>query len=149
LPLRTNRDVLGGALLVTAGLAMSFYAAQTYDLGAVRSMGPGMFPAAIGLILAIFGGLIAVPALFRYGDGPKIDGRPLFFVLSSVAAFAIAIRPFGLLPAVVASTLVSSFAGRRRHPRIVAALCLGLSAAAWIIFGLGLGLNVAMIDWPF
>jgi hypothetical protein len=52
---RDYRDIVGGLLLVVLGLGFSWYAAEHYDLGSLRRMGPGMFPTVLGVALACLG----------------------------------------------------------------------------------------------
>src|SRR5690606_26264901 len=80
---RDYRDIIGGALLIIGGIAFSWYAAHQYDLGSLRRMGPGMFPMALGLVLAVFGLMMMVPAFFRAGTMPEIRIWSPLFVLSS------------------------------------------------------------------
>jgi hypothetical protein len=146
---RDYRDIVGGGLLIVGGLLFSWYAATNYDMGTLRRMGPGMFPAALGITLALFGMAIAIPAFFK--PGPKVTIRiwtPLFIMLG-VGAFALMIRPFGLLPAIVAVTVLSSFAELRVRPVSLFLLCAVLCVMSWLIFSVGLGLPMAMYRWPF
>lgn len=146
---RDYRDVVGGALLAVCGLVFSWYAAWQYDLGTLRRMGPGMFPMALGLGLALFGGLLMVPAFFRPGIRPHIRVWTPLFVLTGVAAFALTIRPFGLIPAILAVTIISSFAELRVRPVSLTLLCAALCLMSWLTFHVGLGLPIPLVRWPF
>lgn len=146
---RDYRDIVGGALLLVSGLVYAWYSAGNYDLGTLRRMGPGMFPMALGVLLAFFGLLIIIPALFRSGVKPDIRTWSPLFVLSGVAAFAFTIRPFGLIPAVVAVTLISSFAELEIRPVRLLLLCTILPLLAFLIFRVGLGLPIPMFRWAF
>lgn len=146
---RDYRDVVGGVLLVVFGLAFSRYAVAHYDLGTLQRMGSGMFPVALGVLLTAFGLIIAALAMFRQGKMPEVRFWTPFFVLSGVAAFAVMIRPFGLIPAVLAVTIISSFAELQVRPFSLAVLCATLCLIAWLTFGVGLGLSTPMARWPF
>jgi hypothetical protein len=111
---RDYRDIIGGLLLVAVGLAYSYYVGTHYNLGELRRMGPGMFPLALGLILAGFGVIMIVPALFRPGIMPTIRFWTPLFVLTSVVAFANIIGIFGLIPAIVAVIVISSLPSNSR-----------------------------------
>lgn len=143
------RDILGGVVLIAFGLAFSAYAFANYEMGTVNRMGPGMFPVALGVVLAAFGVMQAVPALFRTGKMPEIRIWTPLFVLSGVAAFALMIRPFGLLPAVLGVTLISSLAELKIRPVSLAILAGSLCLISWLIFRVGLGLPIPMYRWPF
>ncbi|MDO5528278.1 MAG: tripartite tricarboxylate transporter TctB family protein [Paracoccus sp. (in: a-proteobacteria)] len=146
---RDYTDIVGGALLIVVGLGFSAYAISHYEMGTIRRLGPGAFPAALGIILAVFGALQAVPAFFREGVMPEIRIWTPIFVLLSVAAFAMMIRPFGLIPSVIAVTVISSLAEKRIYPVSLIILVTALSAISYLIFGFGLGLSIPMFRWPY
>lgn len=146
---RDYKDILGGLLLLATGLVFSWHAYGNYSLGTLRQMGPGMFPFALGLLLSAYGAGIMVPALFRPGALPRFRVWSPLFVLSGVAAFALTVRPFGLLGAIVAVTVVSSFAELKVRPVSLAILCAVLCLLAWLVFHVGLGTAIPMLRWPF
>lgn len=146
---RDYKDIVGGGLLVVFGLVFSWYAAEHYDLGTLRRMGPGMFPMALGLVLAAFGVLLIVPAFFRQGVMPEIRVWTPIFVLAGVAAFTMTIRPFGMIPAVIAVIVISSLAELKIRPVSLFLLTTTLCLLSWLIFRVGLGLPIAMFRWPF
>jgi hypothetical protein len=146
---RDYRDLVGGLVLTFVGLAFAWYAAENYDLGTVRRMGPGMFPTTLGLVLAVFGIAMAVPAAFRQGPMPEIRTVTPIFVLLGVVAFALTIRPFGLIPAILSVVVISSIAELKFRPVSLGVLCLVLCFMAWLIFRVALGLTIPMARWPF
>lgn len=146
---RDYTDIIGGGLLIVTGLGFSAYAYANYDLGSIVRMGPGMFPACLGVVLAVFGALQAIPAFFRTGTMPDIRLWSPLFVLGSIAIFAMLIRPFGLIPAIIALIIVSSGAELRIRPVSTAILTVVMCVASWLIFRVGLGVPLAMFRWPF
>lgn len=146
---RDYRDIVGGMVLVLLGLGFSWYASSHYDMGTIRRMGPGMFPAGLGVLLAGFGALQAIPAVFRTGTMPEIRIWSPLFVLAGVAAFAVLVRPFGLMPAVLAVTVISSFAELKVRPLSLVLLAAALCLLSWLVFVVGLGMPVALFRWPF
>jgi Tripartite tricarboxylate transporter TctB family. len=149
MPGRDIRDMAGGALLVVLGAGYALYALAHYQLGSVRSMGPGMFPVILGVLLAGLGSVIALPAAFRSGTAMDIRRRTPTFVLLAIAAFALLVRPFGLIPATVAVVGIAQLAERELPPLRIALLCAFAALLAWCIFGLALGLPMRMLHWPF
>lgn len=146
---RDYRDMAAGLLMAATGGFVAVYASTQYNLGTFRNMGPGMFPMLAGSVLIFLGGLLAVTAFFRAGPMPKIRISTPIFILASIAAFALLIRNFGMLPAVVAVTLIASLAELKVRPVSLALLAAGLCLGTWLIFPLGLGLNIPMLRWPF
>ena len=146
---RDYRDMVGGGLLVVAGLGFAWYGHANYAMGSIRHMGPAMFPVALGVMLAGLGLALLIPALFR--PGPRADIRvwsPLF-VLAGVSTFALTIRPFGLLPAIAATVVVSSMAELKVRPFSLAMLTLFLCVLSWLVFRVGLGMRLPLANWPF
>jgi len=145
---RDYRDIVGGLLLMIFGLWVTWYSYAHYELGTFRRMAPGMFPMFLGLILAVFGLIIAVPAWFRTGPKPYIRFWSPLFVLVGVAAFALLVRPYGLIPAILGVTLISSLAELKIRPLSLSILCAVLCLIAWLTFRVGLGLPMPMLIWP-
>jgi len=146
---RDYRDIVGGLLLVFLGLVFAGYAYVQYDLGTLRRMGPGMFPVMLGGTLALLGVFHTIPALTRPGVMPEIRIFSPLFVLAGCAVFALTLLAFGLVPAVIAITVVSSMAELEIRPLRLVLLSAALSLIAWLIFGIGFGLNLPMFRWPF
>ncbi len=146
---RDYRDLVGGALLVIAGALIAWYAYSNLDFGTVRRMGPGMFPTSVGVVLAGFGIAIMIPAFFRPGTMEAIEWRSASAVLASVAVFAMTVRPFGLVPAIVALIFVASLAEQKFRPISLILMSAVLSVCAWAIFSKGLGLPLVMWRSPF
>lgn len=146
---RDYRDIAGGLLLFAAGAAFAGYAISEYDLGSLRRMGPGGFPAALGVVLALLGLGQAIPAFFRQGVRPDFRIWSPLFVIGGVAAFAVVVQPFGLLPAVVAVVAISSLAELKVRPVQLTLLCAGLCVMNWLVFKIGLGASAPMVNWPF
>lgn len=146
---RDYRDMAAGGMLVAIGAAASAYAVASYPLGTVARMGPGMFPAVLGVLLVLFGLAIGVPALGRQGRVPAVEVAPLVSILAGAIAFALLVERLGYVPAVFAATLISTFAARRLDPLRAVLYCAGLAALAWLIFGLGLRLPIPAFAWRF
>lgn len=145
---RDYRDIISGSLLIVIGLLIAIHASQTLNFGTIRRMGPGMFPVSLGIMLIFFGVAIAVPAWFRRGTLDRIEWRALVTLLSSIAAFALTIRPFGLIPAIVSLVLVAGLAERRYRPIPLLVICVALSLFSYLVFQTLLGLPLVMYRLP-
>lgn len=146
---RDYRDIFGGGALIAIGGAAAIHALASLRLGTLTNMGPGMFPAAVGGLLAALGIAILVPALFRAGEMPAIEPRPLLAVLGAVLTFYLMVRSFGMIPAIAAMTLVASQADRKLSWGGIVVLAACLSLAATLIFRVGLGLQLVAFAWPW
>ncbi len=145
---RDYRDIVCGLLLAAVGLAAAWYAAANYQLGTLARMGPGLSFVALGFILAGLGALIAIPALFRTGLPVQADIRPFLAVVAAMAIFPFVLTGFGLLPAIIASVIVASFADGRAGVKKTLILAVVLAALCYLIFIVGLRLTMTPFRLP-
>jgi hypothetical protein len=145
---RDYGDIVGGLLLIGAGTWFGIYALE-YPVGQLRRMGPGFFPAVLGALVALFGVLVLIPALFRGAELPKIEWRPFFMVCAALLGFALAVERVGLVPATFVLVILASI-GRRGFsllPTLV--LAAALAVIAVVIFSEGLGIPIYAFRWNF
>ncbi|MBN9887197.1 tripartite tricarboxylate transporter TctB family protein [Salipiger abyssi] len=140
-------DVVAGALLALIGIAASGYSFAHYDLGTLLTMGPGMFPFALGLILAGFGLIIALPAVLRSGSLPNVEWRALLFTFAAVSVFALTVERIGLIPSAILMSVLSVLADRRGTLKRMAGLAVVLPILASAIFIYGLGVPLDLVAW--
>jgi hypothetical protein len=146
---RDYRDLIGGGLLIALGLWVGLHAVTTFDVGNVNRMGPGMFPAGLGFLLATLGAAIALPAFFRGGELPTVDWRPMLLISAGVLAFALIVPSFGMVPAIVLLTIAGVYADDKIGIRGALLLSVALSLIAYLIFRVGLGIVLEPFRWPF
>ena len=146
---RDYRDMIGGSVLIVIGLWAAVQAWFDYPLGSVSHMGPGMFPAGVGVLLALTGVLVFVPALFRAGPAlAKPDYRAFFFVLLSLVLFALTVDTFGLIPATAVLTVAAVLADNKVGIIGTIVLTAVLSTIAILVFSVGLGIPLEPFKWP-
>jgi hypothetical protein len=145
---RDYRDVIGGGVLILGGALVMLYATTQLQIGSLSRMGPGLFPAALGGLLCIFGAIVALPALFRQGAPVTIELRPFFFVLASILVFGLTVHPLGIAPAVILMVLVSTLSEPRMSLPGALLLAAVLAAMAVLIFNVGLDIPVEAVRWP-
>src|SRR5690606_27613378 len=144
---RDYRDLLGGGLLFAAGLWVGLHSVSTFDVGEINRMGPGMFPAGLGVLLAAPGAAIALPAWFRGGPLPEIDWRATGFIMLGVLAFALTVAPFGMVPAIFLLTVAAVMADTKIGLVGTVLLAIALAVIAYIVFRLGLGIVLEPFRW--
>lgn len=149
MPARDYRNIFGGGTLILVGVFIALHSLTTLTLGTISNMGPGMFPAGLGFILAALGIAIVVPALFRAAPLPEVDVRSLVAILGSVLVFALLLEPFGLVPAIVGLTLIASRADSKLSLLGTAILAVCLSIGTTLIFQVGLGRQISILNWPW
>lgn len=145
-----RRELTGGLLVAATGAAIAIYGAAHYAMGSVVSMGPGMIPVAMGVLLAIFGLIIALGARTAprtRHSAVKIEAPGV--ILASVLAFALLISSFGLLPAVAGTVILATLAERPFRPMLSLKLAAGMTVIAWLIFVVAMRLSIPLIKWPF
>ncbi|MFM1880862.1 MAG: hypothetical protein RLZZ344_1096 [Pseudomonadota bacterium] len=139
------QDLVGGLGLMALGLFVVFYA-QRYELGTLNRMGPGFFPVALGVILAILGFFIFLPALFRSGEKIQVDFLPLACVLGSLVAFALLLKSLGLVAtAAIAAGIASLASPMSLRSRL--GLAIGIAAITYMVFILGLSMVIPVWPW--
>jgi hypothetical protein len=145
------RELVAGAILASLGLFVALYAMTHYEIGQTSHMGPGYFPVALGWILA---GLGLTVAMFAFRKAvhvlhpPPFALRPLVAISASVAAFALLVTPLGLVPATFALVVIAAFAEPRFMLRRSVILGISLAIIAWLIFTVGLQVNLpAFARW--
>ena len=147
---RNLRDIATGLLLAALGLWFAFYSISHYGRGTLARIGEGAFPAGAGAILALTGLLIFAGGWSSIAEERTgLPWKPPLFVILGVAAFALTIKPFGLVPAIFLVTILSSFADLKVGVVGLLVLSIILSLFAYLVFILGLGLLIPMFDWPF
>jgi hypothetical protein len=145
---RDIRDIIGGAALIAVGVLVAVNATLNYPLGMLRHMGPGMFPAMLGWLLAGLGVLVLLPALFRAGELPRPEMRPLLTVCAAVAVFGMTIRTLGVAPAVIATVLVATLADDKLGPIGAVVLAAVMAVLSVLIFIYALGMPLQIVAWP-
>ncbi|HGF6842325.1 TPA: tripartite tricarboxylate transporter TctB family protein [Salmonella enterica] len=143
------RDLIGGGLTTLAGAAAMYHSLTAFTVGTADRMGPGFFPALVGGLLVLCGFMIWIPALRRAGPMPKVEVRPLFWISISVLAFALLVLPFGLVPAIIAQSVLAGLADCKLSWRGSLILAGALSIGATLVFKIGLGVILPTFAWPW
>jgi hypothetical protein len=141
------RDILSGLLMLLVGLGVSYYAYHNYEIGTLNRMGPGFFPVSLGLVLAVIGFFIALPAMFRPGSALKVEIKTLILVTLSIAVFAASLRTMGILFATAAAVLISSTADHDLTWKGRIGIAVGVATLVWLVFIYGLGM--VLPTWPW
>lgn len=143
------RDLIGGGLIVLAGAAAMYHSVTAFNLGTLARMGPGYFPTLVSGLLILCGIAIVIPALLRAGPMPVIEFRPLIWISLSTLAFALLLIPFGMIPAIIAQTVLAGISDSKLTWKGSLALAGTVAIGATLIFRVGLGLHVPAFSWPW
>jgi hypothetical protein len=144
---KDTRDLIGGIALIAIGVFAAVHARQ-YELGELQRMGPGYFPTALGIILAILGVLVTVPALFREGTSIKVEWKSLLWVIISILIFAILLNTLGMVFTSILAVIASSMASDIKwKARLILSGCIAV--ITYMIFSFGLGMVIPVWPWSY
>ena len=150
-----NKDYYGGALMVLVG-GCAAYAARSYNIGTLAHMGPGYFPFAVGILLAIIGVLIAVTAKKKPSGGEAAlvghnhdipDFRGAACIILGTIAFYICGEYLGLLPATFAIVFISALGDRSNSVLASFVLAMCMAIVAVVIFWWALQVQMPLFKW--
>jgi len=139
--------------MLLIGVGVFVYVKSSLNFGTLTMMGPGLFPGALGVILSAFGLWILWKGLSSADEGAEVaDSEPFELksfvaILASLVLFALTLESFGLLPAIVVMTIVSSAASDKASVKSVVGLSIALCILAYCIFKLGLNMPVSTWKW--
>lgn len=139
---------ISGLLYLVTGLAFAGLTLFAYPLGTPSRMGPGFFPFWLGTLLSLTGIFILLRLMKQAERASFVRTplRPLLWILTAIALFALTLDSLGLVIAVMLLVLVSGQA--RRDTSLKQGLILGGVAALFstLVFVKGLGLLMPL--WP-
>jgi hypothetical protein len=145
--LRLPRDILAGLVIVAVGTAF-LIAAQRLRVGTLMNMGPGYFPRIVAIAVIIAGVLVAVQGWRNAAPIARPHLRPLLAISSGIALFALVLGQFGLIPATIAGVLAASAGDSSSRPLPALVVALGAGISVWLVFRVGLGLQMPGLRWP-
>jgi hypothetical protein len=142
----TSKDFLAGNLYMAFGL-LGLWLGRALDVGTASAMEAGYFPRMVCALLIAIGAILAMISLVRPGEAPERGmWRPFVFVTLSCLAFALLLRPLGLVVTLLVSIVLARFAGGKLRPAALALLCLILVVANVGIFVLAMKIQIPL--WP-
>jgi hypothetical protein len=142
-----QKGLATGVIYVVFGAAVAMGSVQ-YPIGSFHRMGPGFFPLMVSLCLIVAGLVviaIAVSATARPVALERWSLRNLGLVTAALAAFAVLIRPGGVIVATTIMVCIGSFASRDLRPRDVLISVAVLNLLTWLLFIRLLGLQLTML----
>lgn len=152
--LHLKKDYYGGALMIFVGVAAAV-GSTSYHVGELARMGPGFFPCAIGVLMAITGFLIAISARGETAVEQPLAGhahglpdlRGAVCLVLAVLAFLLFGHYLGLLPATFAIVFISAMGDRSNTVPQAIVLSLGMVAIAAVVFWWLLQMQLPLFKW--
>jgi hypothetical protein len=147
-----SRDYLGGAFMFLLGMGATVLG-TSYGVGELADMGPGFFPAAVGVILAVTGIAIAfagqsagAAAAHASGDAAP-QWRGWICIVLGIALFIGCAAYIGLLPATFAIVFVSALGDQRNALKSAFWLAIAVCVVCVIVFWWGLKIQLPLVHW--
>jgi hypothetical protein len=148
-------DAWAGIFFMVLGAGGCLFSVYNYRLGTPANMGPGFFPAVVGAVVCLLGIAIFLLALgepekTRAANPDEAGAGRVFATLgaifASVIAFALLLRPFGLVVSIFVMVFISRLV---RWGSWLELLVLGavLTVIAYFIFVVGLEMPLRMVPW--
>lgn len=155
--IKSQKDFFSGVMFMGVGVAFA-WGASNYTIGNGARMGPGYFPLALGILLAVLGAVITFKALVvETVDGDKIGSvawKPLVFIILANVVFGamigglptIGLPAMGLIVGIYALTFIASLAGDDFKFKEVIVLATILAIMSYLAFIVLLKLQFPV--WP-
>jgi hypothetical protein len=143
------QDFWAGILFLIFG-GIAAWMVRAYNFGSATRMGPGYLPAVLAWGLIGLGAFLIMRALLQSGDPiQRSMWRPQLLIVAAIVVFGLLIERVGLVPAVIASTIVASLASNEMRWRETLVLAAGLAALCAGLFVKLLGQPLALWTWEF
>lgn len=133
-----RRDYYAGALMVLVGGGAAVVGSQ-YQMGSLTQMGPGFFPTALGMLLAVLGIAIAgtaayAPAPAREAAAIRPDWRGWLCITLGALLFIALAEYAGLVAATFACVFVAALGDRSNTVKEAALLAAGITVFGVVLF---------------
>lgn len=145
-----HKDYYGGGLMLLIGLG-AVMQGLTYRVGSLSKMGPGFFPVALGVLLALTGAVIAATAhrgvvIDKDADKPP-EWRGWFCITGSIMAFIALGKYGGLIPATFAIVFISALGDRQNTVKKAFFLAVAMVAICVLVFWWALHMQFPLFRW--
>lgn len=147
--INVKQDLIGGTCVLVVGLIAAIHTVTSYDIGTPASMGPGFFPLSLGILLVFFGFSICIAGWRSNSVDVVFEFQPFLAICLAIAAFALILPTFGLLPAVCILVVVSLMAQKLPGILKTTAITVSIMIVAFLIFRIGLNIPLPILIWPF
>ncbi|OIQ70191.1 tripartite tricarboxylate transporter TctB family protein [mine drainage metagenome] len=145
-----NRDYYGGGLMLVLGVAAAVQGMR-YQVGSLSRMGPGFFPMALGVILALIGVTLLINARNAEPAGEEKslppEWRGWICIILSLVAFAVLGTYGGLLPASFAVVFIAALGDRQNSVKAAFYLALSITAVSVVVFWWALQVQFPLFNW--
>jgi hypothetical protein len=144
--LLVSKDFWSGLMFAGFGV-LALVMGSNLAVGTAIRMGPGYVPRMLSYILIALGIAILVRAIIAPGDPVEsLRWKPITMITIGVVVFAALFERAGMAPALVALIFLSALGGEEFKVVETILACIVLIALCIVIFKLGLGMNISIIQ---
>ena len=134
--IKSQTNFFSGLLFVLIGVGFMI-GATGYVLGTSAKPGPGYFPLALSVLMALLGVAMLFKSLTLEVEGGDPIGaiawRPLIAVAAAIGVFGAVVPQAGLLVAVALSAVIAGAGGGKVLRRGGWVVCLVLTIGTWLV----------------
>lgn len=147
-----KREAWAAGTMIVLGLG-AIAQASTYNIGSLARMGPGMFPAILGVLLVLLGLIIARTAFSapdvdeEAEDIPPPEWRGWGCIIGGLMAFILLGKYGGLVPATFALVFIAAMGDRQHTVRSATLLAVGVTILGIAVFSWALQLQFPLFRW--
>lgn len=163
-PVKAPQDLVAGLFLIALAL-LALWAGSDLNAGTMRTMGPGMLPRAVAILIALVGAVLVIGSFVW--DGPPLDPlhyRGPFFIILGIVAFGLTVRGFriplpggvgiptpalGILGAGPLAILIGGLASPETRYRELIIFAITMTVFCWLLFKWALGLPIPLMPLIF
>ena len=146
--IRNQKDFWAGLMFAAFGLFFAGFGTR-YTFGSAARMGPGYFPTVLGIILIVLGTAIALGGLSPKAEETRVQKfswPTILLVLGAVVLFGVLLNTAGLVSALAAVVIVSSYASHEFGWQATLINTVVLIALCLAVFVYALSLQFPL--WP-
>lgn len=146
--IRNQQDFWAGVMFFAFGAGFVI-AGSKYAYGTAERMGPGYFPAIVGVLLALIGIGVALGAMnvkAEVTQVKKFAWPSLFLIIGSVAVFGMLLEVLGLVASIFLLVCIASFASHEFSWKASVLNAAALIAISLVVFVYLLDLQFTL--WP-
>jgi putative tricarboxylic transport membrane protein len=142
------KDLYAGLIYIVVGV-VTFIGAHQYEMGSAFHMGPGYFPALLGVVLVGLGVGAIVKGYRSTTSDPIVTHRlePLLLVLASIVSFAFLIERTGLVLAIFVSVFLVCLRRAVTNPLEVFLTFALLALFCAVVFVYMFGMAIPLFWW--
>lgn len=146
--IRAPQDFLAGASLVALS-AFALFASRGLSPGRLGSVGPGMLPRALAVLLGLAGAVLVGSSFVRKGEAhARWTLRGSLFICLGVVGFALTIRVPGLAVAGPLVVIVGGAASRETRVKELVVFAVVITAFCVVLFRFILHLPIPVLRIP-